>query len=104
MFPHTPRLEPDLPLSGHPAQHLPLDLSLFSVTEGAEHFHIAQLICIPGVFERCSALNMIHLHLARMEVYSTYHACGPFEFDNFFSQVHPVLSLICTSPEFGVGE
>ncbi len=37
MFPHPPRLEPDLRLSSHPAQHFQISLGLCSVTIGTEY-------------------------------------------------------------------
>src|SRR5216683_6242402 len=47
-FQHPPRLEPDLRLSPHPAQHPEIVLGLCSVTIGADNLDIAYAVCILG--------------------------------------------------------
>jgi hypothetical protein len=89
-FQHPPRLEPDLRLSPHPAQHPEIVLSLCSVTIGADNLDIAYAVCILGIFEPGAGYDVITMHLAGMEwdslaltIGAIDCAHGPFERDGF---------------------
>src|SRR2546429_146028 len=89
-FRHPPRLEPDLRLSPHPAQHPEILLGLCSVTIGADNLYIAYTVCILGIFEPGAGYDVITIHLAGMEWDSLALAIGaidctngPFERDGF---------------------
>src|SRR5713101_1703280 len=89
-FQHPPRLEPDLRLSPHPAQHPEIVLSLCSVTIGADNLDIAYAVCILGIFEPGAGYDVITMNLAGMEwdslaltIGAIDCAHGPFERDGF---------------------
>src|SRR2546428_12468065 len=89
-FRHPPRLEPDLRLSPHPAQHPEIILGLCSVTISADNLDIAYAVCILGIFEPGAGYDVITMHLAGMERDSLALAIGaidcahgPFERDGF---------------------
>ena len=59
-FPHPPRLEPDLRLSPHPAQHFQISLGLCSVAFSAEELLGYQLVCLCWGLELFAGYNVIH--------------------------------------------
>ena len=63
LFPHPPRLEPDVPLSGHPAQHFQISLGLSSVAIDAEYLLIFQAVCLPWVFEPYAGYDVVNVYL-----------------------------------------
>ena len=96
LFPHPPRLEPDVPLLGHPAQHFPISLRLCSVAWCTHGLEVIHAISLRWVFERSARFDMVNLYLAGMEWLAWAKTCGAldgtaraFEQYHFFSHVIP---------------
>src|SRR2546428_13131350 len=101
----SPRLEPDVRLSPHPAQHPEIVLSLCSVTIGADNLAIAYVVCILGIFEPGAGYDVITMNLSGMArdsltiaIGAIACAPGPFERDGFIPIVHPSLIGFMTAP------
>src|SRR5215831_9399863 len=99
LFPHPPRLEPDLRLSPHPAQHFQISLCLSSVACCAYWLEVLHAITFHCVFEPCAWFgSMIYFDLALVEFCSTYVACGALEENDFFSYVTPTVPALVSAP------
>ena len=57
-FPQPPRLEPDLRLSPHPAQHFQINLCLCSVAWCAYRLEVIHAVSLRWVFEPCAWYSM----------------------------------------------
>src|SRR5712692_8689392 len=84
-FPHPPRLEPDLRLSSHPAQHFPISLGLCSVAVGTEDLEVFQAVCIRRFFEFRTRYDVIHLYLIWMVCLFAVSAHWAISKKDFFS-------------------